>query len=312
MQTSSRKSKATQASTEEPTAAPADKPTSTPTEEPTVTSTEEPAVNLGDENNTKPVDTTHTHSYSVATCTQPKKCSCGAIEGKALGHKWTNANCTTPKTCSVCKATEGNATGHNWSVATCVAAKTCTKCGATEGGVAEHKWTEATCAAPKTCSGCKKTEGTVVDHSFDTDGKCKFCKQILPVNPENIKNRTYSLYKYCTTLGMSDEETPPAIYCVGLMFETGVFFHPGECIEGDYARTHGYDMSFDEPIYYEGRDYYPWVGGFGGIFTSRIAGNHIVVTRGESVLELELLSNDTLRVVSQSNSYRIAVGDIFI
>ncbi len=65
--------------------------------------------------NTKSVDTsktTHTHSYSKATCTEPARCSCGAISGGALGHKWQEATCTAPKTCSVCKATEGKIGTH--------------------------------------------------------------------------------------------------------------------------------------------------------------------------------------------------------
>ncbi len=37
---------------------------------------------------------THKHSYSAATCTEPKKCSCGATEGKALGHNYSNGVCT--------------------------------------------------------------------------------------------------------------------------------------------------------------------------------------------------------------------------
>lgn len=39
----------------------------------------------------KPV---HTHSFSAATCTEPKKCSCGAVEGKALGHDYKDGVCT--------------------------------------------------------------------------------------------------------------------------------------------------------------------------------------------------------------------------
>ena len=31
---------------------------------------------------------------SAATCTEPKKCSCGAVEGKALGHDYKNGVCT--------------------------------------------------------------------------------------------------------------------------------------------------------------------------------------------------------------------------
>lgn len=36
----------------------------------------------------------HTHSFAEATCTQPKKCDCGVIEGEALGHSYENGVCT--------------------------------------------------------------------------------------------------------------------------------------------------------------------------------------------------------------------------
>lgn len=36
----------------------------------------------------------HTHSFSEATCTEPKKCSCGAKEGSALGHDYKDGVCT--------------------------------------------------------------------------------------------------------------------------------------------------------------------------------------------------------------------------
>ena len=45
---------------------------------------------------------THTHSFSNATCTEPKKCSCGATEGNALGHSYSNGVCT------VCGAKDPN------------------------------------------------------------------------------------------------------------------------------------------------------------------------------------------------------------
>ena len=44
----------------------------------------------------------HVHSFSAATCTQPKKCACGAVEGKALGHDYKNGVCTR------CKAADPN------------------------------------------------------------------------------------------------------------------------------------------------------------------------------------------------------------
>lgn len=36
----------------------------------------------------------HTHNYSEATCTTPKKCSCGVIEGDELGHLYSGEYCS--------------------------------------------------------------------------------------------------------------------------------------------------------------------------------------------------------------------------
>lgn len=44
------------------------------------------------ENDTPPEE--HKHSFNEATCTAAKTCSCGATEGKALGHKYTNGVCS--------------------------------------------------------------------------------------------------------------------------------------------------------------------------------------------------------------------------
>lgn len=66
----------------------------------------------------------HIHNYSTATCTQPKKCSCGATDGNALGHSWNNATCISPKICSVCKITEGAVNEHNFQNGKCNYCKT--------------------------------------------------------------------------------------------------------------------------------------------------------------------------------------------
>ena len=85
-------SETTAASTTEPTTAPTTEPTPAPTTEPTTAPTTEPP---------------HTHSFSSATCTAPKTCSCGATEGEANGHNWKDATYTSPKTCTVCGTTVG-------------------------------------------------------------------------------------------------------------------------------------------------------------------------------------------------------------
>ncbi len=46
-------------------------------------------TNINNNISSKP-STSHTHSYSKATCTKPATCSCGATTGSTLGHKWKN------------------------------------------------------------------------------------------------------------------------------------------------------------------------------------------------------------------------------
>ena len=93
-------SETTAASTTEPTTAPTTTPTTTPTTAPTTEPTTEPTT-------APTTEPPHTHSFSSATCTAPKTCSCGATEGEANGHNWKDATYTSPKTCTVCGTTEG-------------------------------------------------------------------------------------------------------------------------------------------------------------------------------------------------------------
>lgn len=64
-------------------------------------STEETASSAPQETVSQPQEI-HTHSFSAATCTEPKKCSCGATEGSALGHSYSSGVCT------VCGAKDPN------------------------------------------------------------------------------------------------------------------------------------------------------------------------------------------------------------
>ena len=101
-------------------------------------------------NHSKPTSTTnqstHTHSYANATCTSPKKCSCGATAGTTLGHQFSYATCTSPKICSRCGTTSGNALGHNYSAANCNSPKTCTRCGQTVGSALGHNYVNNKCS----------------------------------------------------------------------------------------------------------------------------------------------------------------------
>ena len=73
-------------------------------------------------NTSKPTETSkpaesskpaHTHSFSNATCTEPKKCACGATEGKALGHDYIDDKCSR---CGAVDATYKALTSGQWLI----------------------------------------------------------------------------------------------------------------------------------------------------------------------------------------------------
>ncbi len=117
----------------------------------------------------------HTHSYSNATCTSPKKCSCGATAGTSLGHNYSSATCTSPKICSRCGVTSGSALGHSYSNATCTSLKTCSRCGSTNGGALGHNYVN------NKCSRCGKVD-----------------PESLPVGLETLYLIDSKYYKYKT------------------------------------------------------------------------------------------------------------------
>lgn len=113
-------------------------PTNTPSESQTAESQSKLASTTNQPN--------HNHSYSDATCTSPKKCSCGVTAGTALGHQFSSATCTSPQICSRCGTTSGNALGHSYSDANCISPKTCTRCGQTEGSALGHNYVNNECS----------------------------------------------------------------------------------------------------------------------------------------------------------------------
>ncbi len=114
----------------------------------------------------------HKHSYSAATCTSPKKCSCGATTGTALGHSFANATCTSPKICNRCGVKSGISLGHNFSAATCFAPKTCARCKITQGETRSHNYVNGICTM---CNG------------KDADWKVSLYDLIIPSDSENTE-----------------------------------------------------------------------------------------------------------------------------
>lgn len=292
------------APTETPTAAPTEKPTEAPTEKPTEAPTEKPTVPPTQ------APTACSHAWKEATCDAPKTCTkCGLTEGKAADHKWEAATCTTPKTCSVCKETKGDAAGHKWEEATCTTPKTCSSCGKTKGDVAKHTWVEATCQAPKTCSACEKTKGETVDHTFDKEGKCKYCKQVLPVSPTKFKTG-----RYCKMVLNPDYTgilpVDIDLDCIGLNFtEEGGGMGCSSYQESSKCTYHEKDHL--NTLQYNGKEYCQYTGR-GDPLEYEINDDYVVISCPFTA-ELEVLSDGTLRVVSieKDNGYGILVGDIF-
>ena len=131
------------------------------------------------EESSEEVSSQHQHTFSEATCTQPKTCECGETEGNPLEHKWGKATCKVLKTCSVCGVTEGEYAEHSWEKATCKAPKTCSVCGKTEGNALNHQWSAASCTRAATCALCGKTSGEPKGHTY-YDGKCTSCGEKDP------------------------------------------------------------------------------------------------------------------------------------
>lgn len=95
----------------------------------------------------------HEHSWTEATCTEPKTCSeCGATEGEPLGHKWSDPDCTNDQRCSVCGEVGEKALGHTWVDATCNDPKHCSVCGQVNGDSLGHKVEEWEIIEESTCS----------------------------------------------------------------------------------------------------------------------------------------------------------------
>jgi hypothetical protein len=96
--------------------------------------------------------TTHTHSYSQPTCTEPGKCSCGATQGSALGHTTTNGTCTR------CNTVIGGGT-------VTPPAHTCQSKCPTCGGCTDASCTESACSTK--CQGHQTTPPVTSGTSID-------------------------------------------------------------------------------------------------------------------------------------------------
>ena len=132
------------------------------------------------------VSSTKSHSFTAATCTEPKTCtSCGTTEGEARGHAVNTANTCAKILCLTCKTLVQGDKEHTFADATCTKAKTCTSCGATEGQPLGHtpeiESTGATDSHKSTCSVCLAVINETEPHKdADSDGLCDGCNAEMP------------------------------------------------------------------------------------------------------------------------------------
>ena len=80
----------------------------------------------------KPSVPTHTHNYSKATCTEPAKCACGAIQGEPSGHVFDGEN---DKNCNKCSFKRVINCTHKNSKIVSGCAATCENNGLTDGKI---------------------------------------------------------------------------------------------------------------------------------------------------------------------------------
>lgn len=159
----------------------------------------------------------HEHVWNEATCTAPKTCECGEVEGEALGHAWVEADCETAKHCSACSETQGDPLGHTWKEADCETAKTCSTCNQTDGNALGHSWVDATCTTAKICDICQKVDGEPLGHKWvaattEYPKTCETCGQTEgePLPKQNNKttssNSNTSAPEWTSDTGVSKED----------------------------------------------------------------------------------------------------------
>ncbi|MBQ4102788.1 MAG: hypothetical protein IJC85_07915 [Oscillospiraceae bacterium] len=241
----------------------------------------------------------HQHSYANATCTEPKKCSCGATEGSALGHEYVNGKCT------VCSAEDPDFKTENNS-------KTESE---SSTPVHQHSYKNATCTEPKKCS-CGATEGKALGHKY-TDGKCTVCGA---EDPDYVPSYTSVKEKVCNWEGIVFSADGNTAYSLGLVLygdEIVIGAGIGDKIDPDMPEAAD-AIEINGNLYYFGR-------GTGGIPLNSVTEDGTTVTIVDGAngqLVLTRVDENTLKVTSSPDNFghegeeyyvvgKIPVGTIF-
>ncbi len=135
----------------------------------------------------------HIHNYSEATCTLPKKCSCGETIGLALGHNYSEATCTSPEICTECGETNGDALGHDYIAATCTSPKICERCDIVDGSKLGHNFKNAKCTR------CGKLDRTYLIEDIDylrCSEHLRYTEESITDNDGKVFSEHLSFYGY--------------------------------------------------------------------------------------------------------------------
>ena len=126
---------------------------------------------------------------------------------------------------------------------------------------------------------------------------------VYRVDPSNIQNRIYTSVKY------SEPSSTDEVLCISLDLEQSITLFRGyltcEIVYGED------ECPSEEHFDYNGMSYHNVKGGADEWTNVEISDEYITISFADEVLKLELLSNDTLRVVEAVNSSEISAGDIF-
>lgn len=133
----------------------------------------------------------HTHNYSNATCTLPKKCSCGATIGIAIGHNYSAATCTSPQICTRCSTTNGTALDHKYLSATCTTPKICERCNNVAKPALGHNYKN------KKCTRCGKLDRTYLIEDIDylrKNSDIWYSDEAVTDNKGNVYSQHYNFH----------------------------------------------------------------------------------------------------------------------
>ncbi len=185
----------------------------------------------------------HEHTWTEATCTEPKTCSeCGETEGEPLGHTWIEATCTEPKTCTVCGETEGKPLGHSVEEWVSTKESTCAEKGSKEGTCIRcgEKVIEETPLLKHISGEWEVTAPATLTSSGVRERHCINCGKTLATETFALSDEEReSAYKEeCVSVSYDDLARDPNLYKGKLVKITGEVFRARDASSEKYYCTY--------------------------------------------------------------------------